>query len=90
MPDAKLVEWIRDKYSDLASEFDERGRRRWAAVEAQSLGRGGIVAVVPPCRMIEVNDEIAIVRGDRFVKRQSSDTGPIAEPAPLKECRTVS
>jgi Rhodopirellula transposase DDE domain len=45
MPDAILVEWIRDKYANLASELDERGRRRWAAVEAQSLGRGGIVAV---------------------------------------------
>ena len=45
MPDAKLVEWIRDKYRSLAAELDERGRRRWAAVEAKSLGRGGIFAV---------------------------------------------
>ena len=50
---------------------------------------GGIVAVVPPRRVIEVNDEIAVVRGDRFVKHQSSDTRPIAEPAPLKERRAV-
>jgi transposase len=45
MLDAMLVEWIRNKYANLAFELDERGRRRWAAVEAQSLGRGGIVAV---------------------------------------------
>lgn len=45
MLDAQLIEWIRDKYTNLAAEFDERGRRRWAAVEAMSLGRGGIVAV---------------------------------------------
>ena len=45
MRDAKLVEWIRGKYKNLAVEFDERGRRRWAAVEAMSLGRGGVVAV---------------------------------------------
>lgn len=45
MPDAKLIEWIRDKYRNLSAEFDERGRRRWAAVEAMSLGRGGIIAV---------------------------------------------
>jgi transposase len=45
MPDAKLIEWIRDKYSNLKAELDERGRRRWAAVEAMSLGRGGIIAV---------------------------------------------
>jgi len=45
MLDAKLIEWIRDKYRDLSSELDERGRRRWAAIEARSLGRGGIAAV---------------------------------------------
>lgn len=45
MLDAKLIEWIRDKYKNLAAELDERGRRRWAAVEALSLGRGGVIAV---------------------------------------------
>lgn len=45
MLDAQLIEWIRDKYTHLALEFDERGRRRWAAVEARSLGWGGIAAV---------------------------------------------
>ena len=45
MPDARVVEWIREKYIDLAAELDERGRRRWTAIEARSLGRGGIAAV---------------------------------------------
>ncbi len=45
MPDAIVVEWIREKYTDLADSLDERGRRRWAAIEARSLGRGGIAAV---------------------------------------------
>jgi len=45
MRDASLVEWIRNKYRHLSSELDERGRRMWAAIEARSLGRGGIVAV---------------------------------------------
>ena len=45
MPDAHIVQWIRDKYIHLLSELDERGRRRWAAIEAQSLGHGGIAAV---------------------------------------------
>lgn len=45
MPDAKVVGWICDKFVDLATELDERGRRRWAAIEARSLGRGGIAAV---------------------------------------------
>ena len=45
MPDAQVVEWIRDKYLAIFSDLDERGRRRWAAAEARSLGWGGIIAV---------------------------------------------
>jgi hypothetical protein len=45
MPEAQVIEWIRRKFEGIASELDERGRRRWAAVEAQSLGWGGIAAV---------------------------------------------
>lgn len=45
MADANVVHWIRTKYIDLVGDLDERGRRRWAAVEARSLGRGGIAAV---------------------------------------------
>ena len=45
MPDANVVHWIRSKYIDLVGDLDERGRRRWAAVEARSLGRGGMAAV---------------------------------------------
>ena len=40
-----MVEWIRCKYISLVGELDERGRRRWAATEAMSLGWGGISAV---------------------------------------------
>jgi transposase len=45
MPDASIVEWIREKYVALVGELDERARRWWAATEAVSLGRGGIAAV---------------------------------------------
>ena len=45
MPDASIVEWIRGKYVALVGELGERARRRWAATEAVSLGRGGIAAV---------------------------------------------
>jgi transposase len=45
MPEATVVEWIRCKYVRLIGELDERGRRRWAATEASSLGWGGIAAV---------------------------------------------
>lgn len=45
MQDADNVETIRGKYIVLLDDLDERGRRRWAAVEARSLGRGGITTV---------------------------------------------
>lgn len=45
MPDAAVVEWIQSKYENLAEDLGERARRRWAAVESLSLGRGGIAAV---------------------------------------------
>ena len=45
MPDATLIEWIREKYAAIAEDLDERARRRWAAAEARSLGWGGVTAV---------------------------------------------
>lgn len=45
MQDARVIESVRRKFVDLSADLDERGRRRWAAVEARALGRGGITAV---------------------------------------------
>ena len=45
MQDANIVAWIRDKFQAIETDLDERGRRRWAAAEARSLGWGGISAV---------------------------------------------
>ena len=45
MPDENVVAWIRSKFILLGNDLDERGRRRWAATEALSLGRGGVAAV---------------------------------------------
>jgi len=45
MQDAKTIAGIRTKYVELLDDLDERGRRRWAAVEARALGRGGVTAV---------------------------------------------
>jgi hypothetical protein len=39
------IELIRRKYNALSPLMDERVCRRWAAIEAQSLGRGGITLV---------------------------------------------
>ena len=46
MPDAVVVEWVREKYLSMSEVLNERSRRLWAATEARSLGRGGIAAVV--------------------------------------------
>jgi hypothetical protein len=43
--DARLVQWLESKYYGLRDEFSEFTRRRWAAVEAVSLGHGGITVV---------------------------------------------
>ena len=43
--DQRIIQWIENKFQALADELPERSRRRWAAVEAVSLGRGGISVV---------------------------------------------
>lgn len=45
MKDATLIEAIEGKYIELLGDLDERGRRRWAALEARAVGHGGITAV---------------------------------------------
>ena len=40
-----MIAAIGRKYVELLDDLDERGRRRWAAVEARALGWGGIAAV---------------------------------------------
>ncbi len=46
MPDALVVQWIKEKYEPLKRSLNERSRRLWAAAEARSLGRGGVAAVL--------------------------------------------
>ena len=45
MQDATIIQAIKANYIELLDDLDERGRRRWAAVEARALGRGGITTV---------------------------------------------
>jgi hypothetical protein len=54
-------------------------------VDTRCCGR--IVAVIPPRRVIEVDNKIAIVGGDRFVEDESPNARPIAKPTPLEERR---
>src|SRR5439155_21981339 len=42
MIDTGIIEILRRKFTHLASELTERGRRRWAASEAPELVHGGI------------------------------------------------
>ena len=41
----QLIESVRNKYCDLSDCLNERGRRLWGAVEANTIGRGGITIV---------------------------------------------
>jgi transposase len=43
--DGRIVQWIASKYRGLRDDLSELTRRRWAAAEAASLGRGGVTAV---------------------------------------------
>lgn len=53
MANKPVVEWIRQKYADLADSLAERGRRTWASVEARSLGWGGVTAVAEATGLAE-------------------------------------
>ena len=63
-----LLEIIEAKYSALEIYFDERTRRIWGAVEARSLGRGGMSRVSEATGMSRATlqlgmKEIYLVRG---------------------------
>jgi hypothetical protein len=47
----RTIENIRQKYTLLRAEMDERTRRCWAATEALTLGYGGISAVAQATRL---------------------------------------
>jgi hypothetical protein len=78
MPDARVVEWIREKFVDLAESLDEQGRRRWAAIEARSLGRGGIAAVAEAIAMSDCTIRTGIKElesGDSLPRRRATSAG---------------
>ena len=69
MPDATIVNGIRRKYNTLVGDLDERGRRRWAATEAESIGYGGITAVAQATGMSDrtIRNGIKEIRTERTV-----------------------
>jgi len=66
MPNATVVNGLYVKWSSLVEHLDERSRRRWAATEAISMGRGGIAAVAQATGLSDrtVRNGIAEIRSD--------------------------
>src|SRR5215470_19211944 len=54
-----------------------------------ACGGCGVALVGAPRRMMEMDDEIAVVRNDRPVEGDGSDAAPIPQRAPLVEERAV-
>ena len=50
-----------------------------------TLSRRGIVPIIAPRGMVEVNYKITAIRDDGIVEHQSADATPIAECAALPE-----
>src|SRR5215831_4056947 len=71
MIDTGIIEGLRRKFSHLASELTERGRRYWAASEALALGHGGIKAVAQATGL-----------GERTIRRGCQELRALVAPAP--------
>jgi len=67
--DNKVVDSIREKYIALEPFLNERSKRRWAAVEAKALGRGGKVFVSAATNL----SRTTIYRGIRELEQSLKD-----------------
>ena len=74
MAKPEVVKCIRTKYLAIISDLDERGRRRWAAAEARSLGWGGISAVT-----------IATGISDRTIRNGLKELGKSKQLSPNRQ-----
>ena len=82
MQDATIIKAIEGKYIELLDDLDERGRRRWAAVEARALGRGGITAVA-----------LATGLSDRTIRtglKELDDPAPLGRPSAAAAAAAVA
>lgn len=75
MISAEQVDLIQAKYEALKAELDERNRRLWSAVEANSLGYGGIVAVAQATGL----SESTIRLGQQELKGHLGSVGTLQE-----------
>jgi hypothetical protein len=72
MIDTGIIEVLRRKFTRLASELNERGRRRWAASEALELGHGGIKVVAQATGL----GERTIRRGCQELRHEQAPASP--------------
>src|SRR5262245_32140387 len=84
MPDENVVAWIRTKFMLLGNDLDERGRRRWAATEAVSLGRGGIAAVAEATGLLDRTLRNGI---DELTRGEEMDLGRQRRPGAGRKSR---
>jgi len=87
---SEIKERVAAKYKILQKEFDERGRRIWAAVEASSLGHGGVKTVSQATKLAESTIRIGkreigadfgnhAVRGSRNIRRKGGGRKALTE-----------
>ena len=67
-----VIEVLRRKFTRLASELNECGRRRWAANEALALGHGGIKVVAQATGL----GERTIRRGCQALRHEQAPASP--------------
>jgi len=67
---AEIVEQIRLKYEAFTPYLNEQTRRVWSAIEARSLGHGGISAVAEATGL----SRNTIAAGRRTLKQEASGT----------------
>jgi hypothetical protein len=70
-----LTQVVEAKYITLKPLLDERARRLWAAVEARSLGRGGIIRVAEATGLARATIRAGLKELDRPI---SDDDGPLS------------
>jgi hypothetical protein len=73
---------VRQKYEALAPLLHEKARRRWAACEAQALGRGGIslVAVATGISRPTIRKGVAELQGGTPADADESDDNRVRHP----------
>jgi hypothetical protein len=81
MANAAMISSVRRKYEALAPLLHEKARRRWAACEALSLGRGGISLIAAATDL----SRPMIRRG--IAELQAGDVSPDDDPPDLPQIR---